>query len=91
MVSLVLSRTSDVLASALTTNQIWLAAPVPPSATRARYTPDTAVAGTAHEAETAQLPQSTRPVGGSVRQGGCCWGSGADGCTTAIWRAPLPW
>ena len=53
--------------------------------------PETAVDGTAHEAETAQLPQSTRPVLLSVRQAGCVWGSVALGLIEVTLRAPLPW
>ena len=52
--------------------------------------PDTAVAGTAHEAETAQLPQSIRPVGAfgqAVRLG---LRERRDGLTEAISRAPFP-
>ncbi len=36
----------------------------------ARYTPDTAVVGTVHDADTAELPQSMRPVDESVGQAG---------------------
>ena len=52
--------------------------------------PETASAGTAHDAETAQLPQSTRPVAASVRQAGCACGSAAEGSTVATLRAPVP-
>ena len=52
--------------------------------------PDTAVAGTAHDADTAQLPQSTRPVPRSERHAGCGCGSGALGVTVATLRAPFP-
>ena len=52
--------------------------------------PETAFAGTAHEAESAQLPQSTRPVLGTVKQSGCICGSVADGSTVSIFRAPRP-
>ena len=43
--------------------------------------PDVAVAGTAHDAETAQLPQSTNPVEVSSRQAGWFCGSDAEGVT----------
>ena len=43
-----------------------LAPPVSSRATRAKYSPEAAAAGTAHEADTAQLPASTSPVEGSV-------------------------
>ena len=37
--------------------------------------PETAVLGTVHDAETAQLPQSISPVDESVRHAGWVWGS----------------
>jgi hypothetical protein len=52
--------------------------------------PDTASAGTAHEAETAQLPQSISPVAALVRQFGWVWGRLAEGVTVATCRAPEP-
>ena len=52
--------------------------------------PETASAGTAQEAETAQLPQSTSPVAASVRQAGWFCGSEAEGVTVATLRAPSP-
>ncbi len=42
-----------------TTNTMWLAPPVSVRVNRAMYTPDTAVDGTTHDADTAQFPQST--------------------------------
>ena len=54
------------------------------------YTPLTASGGTAQRAETAQLPQSTSPVAGSVCGGGCCCGSAAQGRTSPTFRAPFP-
>jgi hypothetical protein len=52
--------------------------------------PDTASAGTAHEADTAQLPQSISPVVALLRQLGWFWGRLAEGLTVATWRAPMP-
>ncbi len=46
--------------------------------------------GTGQDAETAQLPQSMRPVLASVRQFGCICGSVTDGLTVVIFRAPIP-
>ena len=59
----------------------------------ATYTPDTAVDGTAHEADTAQFPQSMSPVRRvSLRHAGWVCGSVADGQhAAATLRAPLPW
>jgi hypothetical protein len=54
-------------------------------------TPDTVEVGTVHEADTAQLPQSTKPVEGSFRQAGCDCGSVTEGWMVAMSRAPLPW
>ena len=54
------------------------------------YTPDTEVDGTAHDADSDQLPQSTRPVVSSVRQAGCVWGNVALGVSDATCRAPAP-
>ena len=51
--------------------------------------PDTASAGTVHEAETDQLPQSTSPVAAWVRQPGC-WSAPVSGRTVATLRAPCP-
>ena len=50
--------------------------------------PDTAVAGTAHEAVWVQLPQSYRPVLASVRQAG--WVDAVVTLTVATLRAPAP-
>jgi hypothetical protein len=57
------------------------------------YTPETAVDGTVHDADTAQFPQSIRPVGlGSLRHVGWDCGRVADGLNPdATFRAPLPW
>ena len=63
----------DVLASSRTTKTMWLAWPAfaPSSRTTfAKYIPDVALAGTLHEAETAQFPQSMSPVAESLRQAG---------------------
>ena len=53
---------SEWLASLRTTNGMRLLPPVSLRTRCARYKPDTAVDGTAHEADTAQLPQSMSPV-----------------------------
>ena len=57
----------------------------PPVSSRTRwatYTPETAVVGTVHDADTAQFPQSIRPVGcGSVRHAG--WVCGSDATASA--------
>ena len=51
-----------------------------------------ASAGTAQDADTPQLPQSTNPVDALVRHEGCVWGSVTVGLMlAAILRAPLPW
>ena len=52
--------------------------------------PETASAGTAQVAETAQLPQSVRLVLVVLRHAGWVWGRVADGLTVATLRAPLP-
>ncbi len=52
--------------------------------------PEAALAGTFQVADTAQLPQSTRPVDGSLRQAGCACGKAADGSSVATLRAPAP-
>ena len=71
---------SEWLESFRTTKTMWLP-PVASSRTRwAMYTPETAVVGTVHDADTAQFPQSISPVGCvSVRQAGWVCGSVADG------------
>ena len=84
---------SEWLASFRTTNTMWLP-PAASSRTRcAMYTPETAVVGTVHDADTAQFPQSIRPVGcESVRHAGWVCGNDADGLSpAATFRAPLPW
>lgn len=58
---------------------------------RARYNPLTALLGTRHAADSAQVPQSTRLVALSRWQGGCDCGSGTDGHTVSTSRAPWPW
>ena len=62
-----------------------------PRVSSAMYTPETTVLGTAHEADTPQLPRSTRLVAEAVRQLGWFCGSDADGVMLATLRAPLPW
>jgi hypothetical protein len=52
--------------------------------------PDTASAGVAQEADSAQLPQSTSPVVDWVRQLGWFCGRDALGVIVVIFRAPLP-
>ena len=52
--------------------------------------PEVAVAGTLHDADTAQLPQSTRPVLTSDRHCGWLCGSVTEGCTVVTSRAPRP-
>ena len=55
------------------------------------YMPETAFAGTVHDAETLQFPQSIRPVSLNVWQAGCVCGSLAVGLMfAAILRAPSP-
>jgi len=49
-----------------------------------------ALPGIAQEADTAQFPQSTRPLEGSVRHAGWLCGSAAEGSALAISRAPSP-
>src|SRR5262249_30841727 len=86
---------SEWLVSLRTTNGMRLPFPVVVSSRFrcARYNPDTAVDGTAHEADTAQLPQSMRPVDAvSFLHVGWDCGSVAVGCmplTTLV--APMPW
>ena len=57
------------------------------------YKPETAVVGTVHDADTAQLPQSMSPVGAvSFLQAGWVCGSVALGSSPgATLRAPFPW
>ena len=49
---------AEWLASLRTMKVIWLFPPVSVRVSRAMYTPETAVVGTVHEADCAQLPQS---------------------------------
>ena len=56
----------------------------------ATYTPEVAVAGIVHDADTAQLSQWTRPVTVSTTGSGCDCGSATDGLIVAISRAPFP-
>ena len=78
-----------------TTKTMWLLSPaigLASSRTRwAMYTPETALDGTVHEADTAQLPQSISPVEDWVIHAGWLWGRVTDGRIPA-WtiRAPLP-
>ena len=51
--------------------------------------PEVAFAGTAHEPDSVQLPQSIRPVVASFRQLGWFCGSEAEGGTVATLRAVL--
>ena len=85
---------SEWLASLRTTNGMMLLLLLLSLRTRwARYKPDTAVVGTVHEADTAQLPQSISPVpAGPLRQAGWVCGSEAVGSMFATTlRAPFPW
>ena len=79
-----------MLASLRTMNTMWLAPPVSVRTTLAKYTPEVAFAGTVQEPETAQLPQSMRPLAACVRQFGWFCGSDAVGLTVVILRAPRP-
>jgi len=55
------------------------------------YRPETASLGTVHDADVAQLPQSTSPVDEFVRQEGWVCGSVAEGFRPdAMIRAPSP-
>ena len=49
-----------------------------------------AVEGTTQEADSAQLPQSFRPVVASATQAGWLCGKGTEGEIAAMNRAPLP-
>src|SRR4249919_1440307 len=84
---------SEWPASLRTTNGMRLPAPVLLRTRWAIYKPDTAVLGTVHEADTAQLPQSMSPVGWvSFLHAGCVCGSEAVGSMLeTTLRAPLPW
>ena len=84
---------SEWLASSRTTNGIRLSPAVSSRTRCARYKPDTASDGTVHEADTAQLPQSMRPVGAlSFWHAGWDCGSVAVGCMLeTTLRAPFPW
>ncbi len=84
---------SEWLASLRTTNGIRLSPPVSLRTRWAMYKPDTALLGTVHEADTAQLPQSISPVAAvSFLQAGCVCGSVAVGSMfETILRAPSPW
>ena len=85
---------SEWLASLRTTNGMMLLLLLLSLRTRwARYKPDTALGGTVHEADTAQLPQSMSPVPvGPLRQDGWVCGSVAVGDRfEATLRAPFPW
>ena len=54
------------------------------------WMPDIASRGTAHDADTAQLPQSYRRTAMSVRHAGCDCGNATDGLIDATCRAPMP-
>jgi hypothetical protein len=55
------------------------------------YTPDTALLGTVHDADTPQFPQSINPFEESVKHVGWVCGNDADGkMFAATFRAPLP-
>src|SRR5215475_16034350 len=84
---------SEWLESLRTTNGMRLLPPVSLRTKWAMYKPDTALLGTAHEADTAQLPQSMSPVGAvSFLHAGWDCGSVAVGSMLATTlRAPLPW
>ena len=84
---------SEWLASLRTTNGMRLLPPVSLRTRWAMYKPDTAVLGTVHEADTAQLPQSMSPVGAvSFMHAGWVCGSVAVGSMSeTTLRAPLPW
>ena len=54
--------------------------------------PDTAVDGTAHDADSLQLPQSVIALGGVEQHAGWVCGNEAVGATLlATLRAPRPW
>jgi hypothetical protein len=91
VVSDVCSMMSAARPSLRTTNRVRLLTPGWSSRSKlAVYTPDTALAGTAQLAETAQLPQSTRPVDVWTIGLGWLWGSGTEGAMSATLRAPRP-
>jgi hypothetical protein len=50
--------------------------------------PEVALAGTAHDVDSAQLPQSIKPVEVSVKQAGWVWA--VTGEIVATFRAPNP-
>ena len=74
-------------ASSRTMKKMWLAPAVSGRVSLAMWMPETA-SGRRHEAETAQLPQSTRPVAPSVRQAG--WSAQAPTARSRTSRAPAP-
>ena len=84
---------SEWLASLRTTNGMRLLPPVSLRTRWAMYRPDTAVLGTAHEADTAQLPQSMSPVGAVsfLHAGWDCGSEAVGSIPETILRAPLPW
>src|SRR5262245_20700055 len=91
VVSAVCMMTSDWPSSSRTTNGMWLAPPVSSRTSLAMYTPETAVLGTAHEADTAQLPASVSPVVRSLSGAAWTWRRVADDGIVATSRAPFPW
>ena len=76
-----------------TTNGMRLLPPVSLRTRCARYRPDTAVLGTAQEADTAQLPQSMSPVGpvSFLHAGWDCGSEAVGSMLETTLRAPLPW
>ena len=83
-------RTLYGLASARPTNGMWRAPPVSSRRGRAMYSPDVASMGTAQEAETSQVPQSSSLVESSNTHAGWICGRETDGKIVATLRAPSP-
>ena len=71
--------------------KMWLAPPVSVLTALAKYIPEVAFAGTAQEADTAQVPQSIKAVATSVAQDGCVCGKLTEGWIVVISRAPWFW
>ena len=84
---------SEWLASLRTTNGMRLSPPVSLRTRWARYKPDTALLGTVHEADTAQLPQSMSPVAAVsfLHAGWDCGSEAVGSIPETTLRAPLPW
>ena len=89
VVSEVWNSTSELPASSRTMKVMWLSSPVSGRRRWARYTPDTAVPGTSHEAETDHSAQSYSSVAASLRHSGCGRSRTAPG-TEVMNRAPFP-